>query len=220
VYNGTGTDQAQPPSYTLFYYDGLKCWQLPGSVVSTAKLDVKVDELTTLDVQWSSLPATIIATPANTPSTNKPWSAWNSTISLGGSALSVFSEVSIEYKRDVAPVNTINASQSPLEIFGGGVSVSGSMTAVYQGGAADVNMVDYLANTQPVLVVKCAPNGDATHYLQVTHSVVAYDNVDISGNKWMEISATVKALANATDALDSKQSPAQVVFLTSASSAF
>lgn len=220
VYNGSGTDQAQPPSWTLFYFDGLKCWQIPGCIVSSAKLDVKVDELTSLDVQWTGMPATIIATPSNTPSTNKPWAAWNSTISLGGSPLSVFSEVSIEYKRDVASVPTINASQSPLEIFGGGVSVAGSMTAVYQGGAADVNMTDYLANTQPALVVKCAPIGDATHYLQITHTVVAYDGVDISGSKWMEIASTIKALANATDALDSKQSPAQVVFLTSASAAF
>jgi hypothetical protein len=128
--------------------------------------------------------------------------------------------VAMDYKRDVANVPTINASQTPLEIFGGGVSVSGSLTAVYQGGTTDVNMADYLANTQPALVVKCAPIGDAVHYLQITHSVVAYDSAEASGNKWMEVAATVKALMNATDALDSKQSPAQVVFLTAQSTAF
>jgi len=220
LYNGSGADQAQPPSYTLFYFDGLKCWQIPGCIVSSVKLDVKVDELTSLDIQWSGMPATQIATPTNTPTTAKPWAAWNSTITLGGSALSVFSEVAIEYKRDVAQVNTINASQSPLEIFGGGVSVAGNLTAVYQGGATDVNMTDYLANTQPILVVKCAPIGDAVHFLQVTHSQVAYDNVDVSGSKWMEIAAQIKALSNATDALDTKLSPAQVQFLTTQSTAF
>jgi hypothetical protein len=36
----------------------------------------------------------------------------------------------------------------------------------------------------------------------------------------MEIQSSIKALANATDALDSKQSPCQVQLLSSASTAY
>lgn len=219
--NGVEQAQAQPVSYTLFWFDGVKCIQIPGCIASGVKLDVKVDEATSLQVSWIGMPSTIMATaPSNTPSTSKPMPAWNATISVAGSALSVYSEVSLDYKRDVAAVNTINASQSPLEIFGGGVTVTGNLTAVYQGATADVNLTDFLANTQPALTVKCAPIGDATHYLLAQHSVVAYDTSEPQGQKWMELQAQIKALMNATDALDSKQSPAQIQLLSTQSTAY
>jgi hypothetical protein len=213
--NGTGTDNAQPPTYTGFYFDAAgKCWQVPGMVMAELKLDTKVDELDTVDVTWHGLPATAIAAPTNTPTTSKPMPAWNSVISIGGSAVSAYSEVSLDYKRNTKPVNTINDSQSPLGIYGGGVSITGTLTAVYQG-STDSNLVDFLANTQPSLTVKWSPVGDATHNLTLQHSVVAYDSADPQGSgDWMEIQSNIKALMNATDALDSKLSPAQVVFLT------
>lgn len=219
--NGVDQAQAQPMSFTLFYFDGAKCFQIPGCLALDVKLDVKVDTLDTLDVQWVGLPASVMGSaPSNTPDTNTPFPAWNSTVSVAGSAVSNYSEVSIEYKRDTVDVPTINASQSPLEIFGGGVSVSGTLTAIYQGASTDANLNDYLANTQPSLSVKMAPVGDAVHSLTVQHSVVAFDGADVSGNKWMEVQAQFKALMNATDALDSKQSPGQVILVNTAATAY
>lgn len=221
LYNGSGTNGAQPPSYTLFYTDAAgKCWQMPGCMIVSNKLDVKVDELDTLDITWNGMPASPITIPTNTPTTAKPMPAWNSVISLGGSALSQFSEVTLEYKRDTKPLNTINASQSPLAIYSGGLSVAGTLNGVYQG-STDINLADYLINTQPVLTVKCSPVGDANHSLTLQHSVVAYDDAAPEGSgDWMEINSTIKALMNATDALDSKQSPGQVIFASPQSTAY
>lgn len=221
LYNGSGADQAQPISFTMFWIDGLNAWQIPGCQLSDLKLTVKVDELATIEATWMGLAATKLgAVPTNTPTTLKPIPSWNSTISLGGSPLSDFSSIDLTYKRDAAHVPTINASQSPLEIFSGAFSVAGNLTAVYQGGS-DVRLTDFEANTQAPLVVKCSPAGDATHYLQATSSLITFDGVDPAGsNKWMEIQASFKALANATDALDSKQSPCQVVLANSSVTAF
>ncbi|HEY3718370.1 MAG TPA: phage tail tube protein [Jatrophihabitantaceae bacterium] len=221
LYNGSGTNGAQPPSYTLFYTDAAgKSWQMPGCMIVTNKLDVKVDELDTMEITWNGMPATPITIPTNTPTTAKPMPAWNSIITIGGAATSAFSEVSLEYKRDTKALNTMNNTQSPLAIYSGAFSVAGSLTAVYQG-STDVNLVDYLTNVQPPLTVKLAPVGDAVHSLTLQHSVVAYDDASPQGSgDWMEVSATVKALMNATDALDSKQSPGQVVFLNAAATAF
>src|SRR6185437_1917028 len=193
VENGVDNPQAQPPTFTLFWFDGIKCFQMAGCVLGDMKIDVKTDELVSLDASW------------------------NGVIKIAGTAVNGFSEVSLDYKRDVADVPTINNSQSPLSIFGGGVTCTGSLTALYQGGAADPDLAAYLANTQASLAVVLAPVGDAVHSLTLTHSVVAYDDAQPSGsNKWMEIASTVRALANATDALDAETSCVQAVMVSSA----
>jgi len=218
VENGVDNPQAQPPTFTLFWFDGIKCFQMAGCVLGDMKIDVKTDELVSLDASWTGLQATVMAVaPANTPSTSKPIPSWNGVIKIAGTAVNRFSEVSLDYKRDVADVPTINNSQSPLSIFGGGVTCTGSLTALYQGGAADPDLAAYLANTQASLAVVLAPVGDAVHSLTLTHSVVAYDDAQPSGsNKWMEIASTVRALANATDALDAETSCVQAVMVSSA----
>lgn len=221
LYNGSGTNSAQPPSYTLWYFDAAgKCRQIPGAVSSNLKLDVKADALAGIDAGWMGLPGTWVTPPSNTPTTLPPFPSWNSTITVGGTALTKYSEVALTYKRATEMIPTITGTQSPFAIFCGPLQVSGDLTAVYQG-STDNDLAAWLANTQPALVVKTAPAGDATHYLQLTHSVVAYDSSSPQGtNKWMELASKVKALANATDALSGGLSPAQAVFLTSASTAF
>lgn len=221
IENGVSNAAAQPQSYTLFYTDAAgKTWQIPGCMISELKLTVKVDELTTIEPTWMGMPAVAITPPTNTPSTNKPMPSWNSVISIAGAGDLRRSEVALTYKRDTSEIPTINGTQSPLAIFSGVLTVSGTLTGVYQG-STDGDLVDYLTNVQPAMTVKCSPVGDAVHSLTLQHSVVAFDASSPQGsNKWMEISSTIKALANPTDALDSKQSPGQAIFLTTATTAF
>jgi hypothetical protein len=221
VENGAGNASAQPMSFTLFYTDAAgKCWQIPGCMIVDLKLTVKVDDLVAVEPTWMGMPAVAITPPTNTPSTNKPMPSWNSAVTIAGTADVRRSQVDISYKRDTAEVPTINGTQSPLQIFSGTMTASGTFTGVYQG-STDPDLVSYLANTQPALTVKIAPVGDATHGLTLQHSVVAYDtSAPVGSNKWMEIASTIKCLANATDALDGKQSLGQAIFTTSQSAAF
>jgi hypothetical protein len=220
--NGVDNAPAQPVSFTLFWIDGLKAWQMPGAVLMTCKTTVKVDDLATLEASWVGMPATImVSVPSNTPSTNKPIPSWSSVISVGGAAASKYSEISLEYKREVQEVPTINASQSPLEIFGGRFSVAGALTAIFEGGITDSVMAAYLANTQQAITVKLSPIGDAVHSITLQQSLVAYESGAPQGsNKWMEIQSNFRGLMNATDALDGKQSPAQVIILNAQTAAY
>jgi hypothetical protein len=222
VENGIDNPAAQPPSFTLFWFDGVTAWQTPGCVLATLKTTVKVDDLVTLEASWIGLPSIKLGSPpVNTPSTSLPIPSWNSVVSIGGSAVSDRSEIALEYKRDAAEVPTINASQSPIEIFAGGVSVAVTATAIYPGGAASLDVTDFLANTQPAVTVKLSPVGDAVHNLTLQHSVTTYDSIDPqSGSKWMEVQMQGKALANATDALDAKESNTQVILVSTQSTAF
>ena len=222
LYNGSGTNAAQPPSFTLFWADGAgKTQQIPGAVISSVKVSLGADALASLDVAWTGLPAATITNPTNTPSSLKPMPSWNSTITLGGSATSQFSAIDIEYKRAVEIIPTITGSQTPFAVFGGPVDVTGSLTGVFQNATSDVNWTNYLANTQPALVVKVAPPGDATHYIQMQHTQIAYDETTVEGtNKWQEVKSKLQMIANSTDSTNGAFSPAKVTLSTTVSTAY
>ncbi|MFI5039812.1 MAG: hypothetical protein ACHQCG_07720, partial [Solirubrobacterales bacterium] len=111
-------------------------------------------------------------------------------------------------------------TQTPLAIGSFDLAVAGTGTFVYQG-STDPRLVDFLTNVQPALSVKLAPVGDAVHSLTLQHSAVAFDSVDPQGSsKWMEIVSAFKGLMNATDALDTKQSPGQAIFLNTSATPF
>lgn len=222
LYNGSGTNAAQPPSYTLFWADGAgKVQQIPGAVVGSIKVSLEADSLASLEVQWTGLPGTTIVPPTNTPSAVKPMPSWNSAITLGGAAASKYSSIELTFKRAVEIIPTITGSQAPFAVFGGPVSVTGSLTGVFQNATTDTDWTNYLANTQPVLTVKAAPPGDVVHSLTMQMSQVAYDITEVSGtNKWQEVKATIEAIANSTDSLSGSFSPAQVILATTVSTAY
>lgn len=221
LYNGSGTNAAQPASRTVWWFDAAgKCQRMAGAQSSNLKVDIKADALVTLDAGWMGLPAVEVTPPANTPTANQPIPAWNSTITIGGTAMSKYSEVSLVYKRATEMIPTINGSQSPFAIACLELDVTGDLTGVYQG-VTDNDLTAFLANTQPAMIVKLANAGDATHSLTLQHSKVAYTDVTTEGtNKWMEVKSKLAGIANATDALLGGLSPAQAVLTSPQSTTF
>ena len=216
-----GGNNGQPVSSTIFWADAAgKVQQIAGAQMSDLKVAIKQDGLVEFDITFIGLPAATITPPTNSPTTTLPMPSWNTQVTLGGTALSKYSEINLDFKRATEVIPTLTGSQTPFAIFAGPVSVSGDMTAVFQGATADTDWTNYLANTQPVLLTQTGPQGDATHYVKLQMSKIAYDDVQVSGtNKWMEIKSTIKALANATDALDGLLSPAQAICTTAVSTA-
>lgn len=190
----------QPAGTTVFWTDALgKTWQMAGAQVTSLKVTGSIDGLATLEVAYAGLPAVAITPPTNTPTTAKPWPSWNSTISIGGVAKSRYSSFSFTITRASEMIPTITGTQAPFAIFAGPVTVTGELDAVFEG-STDIDLVAYLANTQPVLSVVISPAGDAVHSITLRCSQVAYTDAAPSGtNKWMELKATFNALANATD---------------------
>lgn len=200
------------PTYTLFLAmgDG-NTMQVPGCVLSDVKITVKANELPTLDVSWVGLPSTIITSPTNTPSTEAPMPPYTATITVGGANLGKYSDIGIDFKRNVQPVLTLNGTQNPSTIYGGVLTVTGTTTAVFSG-TADSDLTGYLSNGQPAVVLTINPQGDAVHSVTVQLSKVGYDSSDPQGssNGIMTIANAFTALLNTTDATDGKQSMAQV----------
>jgi hypothetical protein len=214
-------NNGQPVSSTVFFYDAQgKAWQMAGSQVSDLKLTISVDDLVTAEVTYIGLPAVAITPPTNTPDTNKPMPGWNSLITVGGTTMTKYSEIDLEIKRDTSAINTLNGTQAPFAIYCGACTVSGSFTGVYQG-STDNDLVAEIANTQPALVAKISPVGDAVHSITFQCTVVAYDQTVVdNGSKWVQIKSTIKGLANATDVAGSgNQSPMLATLLSPVSTA-
>ena len=196
------TGNGQPTSWTLNYFNGAETWQLAGAQQAQLDLETKVaDSLAKVTSSWMSLPGVKVANPTNTPDTNAPMPSWSTTVTVGGTAATVYSDVKVQWKRNTEAVFTATGTQSPYVIFVGELEVTGDLTAVYDGYATAGNdLAAYLANTQPALVLKTTPAGDAAHYLQWTSSVTAYTGVTVTGSsKWVEAQAKIEAVANATD---------------------
>lgn len=192
-------NNGQPQSTTLFWTDGAgKTWQTPGAQIVSLKATFTTENLATLEVTWLGLPSNQITPPANTPTTAVPAPTWNTVINMAGQTSVVYSEISLEIKRDTKMISSITGTQTPFGIYCGGCSVTGSFNSIYQG-TTDVNSVNNLQNMQPALTVTIAPVGDAVHTLSLQLSKVAYDDAQITGSTWMEIKSTVKGLTNPTD---------------------
>jgi hypothetical protein len=212
----------QPATHTLFYADGTgQCFTLAGCQISQLKVTNKVDGLVQLDANWIGMPAVVGAAPANTPTAAPPAPGWNSSITIGGTSLTKFSEVGITYKRATEAVLTVTGSQSPSAIYCGELDVQIDLTGVYQGSSSDTDWTNFLANTQPALVLTMAAAGDATHSLKLQHSKVAYQDVAFEGsNKYLQIKSKALGLANTTDALGGGYSPAQAILTSPQATAF
>jgi hypothetical protein len=212
----------QPAGTTLFWSDAAgKVLQIPGCIAQSLKVDLKDAALANLDMTWLGMPANAITPPTLTQPSLMPAPSWNLTATLGGVGAAFYSEVSLEIKRATEMIPTLNGTQSPAGIFGGPVSVAGTLTSLYQGYAGDTHVQNQLADAIGTLSLKIAPVGDAIHSLTMQMSRVKFDDVAVSGtNKWMEVKTTFKALSNPTDvAGGGNLSPMLVTLLSSISTA-
>lgn len=214
LYNTTdATHNAQPTSWTVFLYQGDgKVVQMPGAIISDIKITIKADNsLPTVDVTWMGMPSTFVTAPVDTPTALAPMPAYTASVTIGGTANTEYTDVTLDIKRTTSAIPVLNGTQSPLAIGGFNLNVTGTINGVYQG-TTDVNLTDLLSNTHPSLVVALTAAGDATHPLTLQMTSVAFDTVNPTGSptSYMPISGNFEALMNPTDALDSKQSPIQV----------
>lgn len=218
------TGNGQPTSCTLWLSTGgAECWRMTGAQLVSLDVETKVaDSLANLTASWMGLPATVVTAPSNTPSTKAPMPSWNTTLTIGGQATTNYSDVKLTIKRENEAIFGAAGSQSPYAIFVGGCTITGAMTAVYQGYSATTSdMANFLANTQPILLLQVNPAGDATHFAKWQHTQVAYDPTSVQDNgKYMEVTSTFEAIANTTDANAGGQSPEQFILLTNVSAAY
>lgn len=221
VYNGNGSDSSQPPTYTLWLFEGDKCAQFVGSKISNLKFDFKANDKPTMEVTWVSMPETYVAAVTNTPTTLKPYTPVSVSITYNGTALPQGTDVTVEIKRNAKPIPVLNGTAAPLAIYADAIQTSGQLTSVFQG-STDPQYTALTAGTSAPLVITANAPGDATHPFTIQMSTVEFETADPqpSNSQWLTIQSNYKATGNATDALDAKESTVQVILLNAASTPF
>lgn len=216
------THTGQPNSYTGFLYqlDG-NVIQIPGMIISDLKFTFKTDTQVTVDAAWTGLPGKTLAAPTNTPSTLPPFPPSSAGITLAGAFTDRYSDFSLDLKRTVTPVGTLNGTNAPSSIYAGPLSVTGSLNAIYQG-LSDTDLTNLTGNVQPTLTLSCNQQGDGAHPLVLQLSKITYDSAAPQGSNtgFATIASNFKALMNPTDALDGKLSPIQAKIVTTSSTPF
>jgi len=202
------TGNGQPPSYTLWLYNGAECWQMPGSLCAKVEVDLPAQELGKVSVEWIGLPATSVSAPTNTPSTASPWPGVNAVATIGGVSSTRFSDIKLTYTRAVEAVFTATGSYAPYMIFGGEVTADLDLTGVYAGySGSELNKL--ISNTHPAVVVTCNAVNDATHTAQWQHTSMTALSAEpkINVGKYVTIDSKWSGIANATDATAGGVSP-------------
>ncbi len=202
------TGNGQPPSYTLWLFNGSECWQMPGSLCAKVEVDLPAQELGKVSVEWMGLPATNVTAPTNTPSTASPWPGVNAVTTIGGVTATTYSDTKLTYSRATEAIFTATGSYAPYMIFGGEVDVAIDLTGVYAGYSSS-ELQKLLTNTHPSFVVKCNAVGDSTHYAQWQHTSMTALSAEpkINGGKYVTIDSKWSGIANATDATAGGVSP-------------
>lgn len=196
------TGSGQPPSYTLYIYNGAEAWQMAGAKLVSLDVEVTPDGLAKLTPSWQGKPAVKVTDPTPTWATTAPMPGWNGTITIATVGTSIYQSAKISLKRNDAGAKwTISGSQAPYEIFVGALEVTGEFKAIYQGnGTSPDDLTGYLVNTQPAITLQLNPVGDTVHYAKWTMTKVGYTSSAVEPDSGsMSVTSQITAIANATD---------------------
>lgn len=202
-WNGNG----QPPIHSATDYTGLTpvtgARTYPYLCVSQLDLTGNTEQLFEVKVSgnsWLSVPASGATTPANLPSAIVPVPAWQSTITVGGSAMTQAGEWAFSIKRALQVYWTAQGTQSPFVIGRG--PLDATATLHYTVSTDETALTNMLANTQPPITVTLNNGLAGTANIQciITSTVAGYTKAKPNrGAVLVGYEDEIQCVANSTD---------------------
>jgi len=162
---GIGAD-AQPTSFTIEDMYVAENRFYPGCKVTNFVLTFNSEgmlEYTAKLMGWPS-ETTAVATP--TFSDVVPTPVWRGEVSIGGDVIGYTTNGSVTCTRAAEAIFGINTAQGPYEIFVGALDSTGNFTFVMEN---DDQLLEFLDNTQPELIVTFTQGAGATQTSIVFH---------------------------------------------------
>ena len=100
-------------------------------------------------------------------------------------------------KRTVTPIHTVDNTPAPYRLFQGPLTVSGDLTFVAED---ETELLRFLGNTQPSLDILYGPVVNAATTLQLHCSRVSYKTAKVERTKdYAQVVVTYDAIANIAD---------------------
>ena len=197
--NSLATDiDTQPISYTMTDFYAVDVRSYPGCQFSDFSLKFNADGMLEYDTKTTGFASEVVSDPTPTFSTVLPTPVWQGTVSIGGTAVSTAMEGTLEMKRAVTPIYGISQTQDPYQVFLGALEVTGTIKFVMEN---DSELLNYLNNTQPAIVLNWAYGSGATELqLQATITKGAYTSAAIDrGDDFVTVTIEFNGQGNTTD---------------------
>lgn len=186
----------QPTGYTITDFDGGQSNQFAAARFSDLSIDFTADGLlkfTSKALAWAPVPYATALAPAFSP--NAPLASWVGVAQIAGVSTLIIMDGSVDLKRTVEAIQTVDGNQDPYKMWTGLLTVSGKLNVIYEDQA---ELARYLNNTQPSLDLKWSAGANSS--LQLHMSKVAYTVADVQRSKaFGMVSISYTAQANVTD---------------------
>jgi hypothetical protein len=188
----------QATSYTLTDYNSINARQFAGCQFGDASFKFNADGLLEYTAMAQGFKSATTSTPTPSFSTVTQVPVWTGATTIAGSASANLAEGTIDIKRPLTPIFTVNNTQSPYQIFQGAVSVEGTLLLVMED---DTQLSYYLNNTQPSLDINFTQGTGATATQVKFHMTnCAFEVAKVERSKdFVELSVSYKAIANTTE---------------------
>ena len=218
--NATATAaDAQPAAFTLtdFYAANVRAYA--GQQFHDFSLKFSSEGLLEYDAKATGWLSATASTPTPSFSTILPTPVWYGTVSVAGSTVSNAVSGNLDMKRPVSPIFGIGNTQNPYQVFVGALEVTGKVTFLME---ADVQLTNYLTNTQPALVFNWTQGTGSTQtQIQATVTKGAYTAAMIERSKeYVEISVDINAQGNLTDSGSVGYSPIKWIIKNAVTTAY
>lgn len=191
----------QPPTHTFVDYTGIPATGLARQYAYACLSEVTITGNAEQLLTWDAKATTFVSSiPGSAPTANistvPAQGAWNSAVTIGGSAATDVAEWELTLTRKVDPYWTAQGSQDPLVIARGELTVAGKLT--FAPAVDESPLLAMLNNTQPELQIVATGSGGTT--LTLHCQIAAYDTSKInSGKSLFGYDVTFKGIANTTD---------------------
>jgi hypothetical protein len=187
----------QPPSYTLFDYDGVNERYYAGAVLEQLDLKFTTEGDLTKSAKFVSKASAQSGTPHSPTYTSvAPLLGWNTSITIAGSGNTRLIGGDLSFKRPCKFTYGANNSQAPTKVNVGTLEVTGKLDFEIDD-YTELNY--YLQTTQPTVVITFT-SGTNTLTVQMTkcdfEKVAGIDR----SQEMARVSANIRALYNTTDA--------------------
>lgn len=199
---------SQPPSYTVVNNSVDNTYQLVAAQCSDLSISATVEAAIETSFTFIGNPETTISLPTIAESTEHMVPAWDVAASISGASVAVIEDLTIDIKRNAAPIFTAGA-QSPYQTFAGPIEVTGKLVFVVETGQS------FFANSltraqNPLVVLFTDPV--STHSVKFQMSAVQLEAPQIKQSKaYVQLDCNFTAVANTTDAVGGGYSPIKTV---------
>jgi hypothetical protein len=196
----------QPPSGTIWDYDGDQWRQLTASQLDALTLKGNATALAEYTSTWFCNPSVTPTPPTPSYTTAKPVPSYTTSLTLGGTQVTAVEEYTLDFKRGVKPIPALTGTQEYFEYFAGPIQTTGNkFTAIVTAGNP---LLTYFQNGTIFPVDFLLFDNYNGWGLDIHCSQSIFTACDVSRSKeWVEDDMTIDFLPSTTDAKAGGVSP-------------